>query len=257
MIPLREQEFIKQKFAQELVGPVRIDYFTQRASALFIPGREECVYCNDVLQMLEELAALSDKIRLTVHEFAEAREAVSRLKVERIPGIVIRGPANRAIKFFGIPAGSEFPGLIEGIVDASKGKVDLAPETTRRLKKLKQNVAIQVLVTPTCPHCPVVARAAHKMALESPHIQADVIEIGEFPRLSQRYQVRGVPTTILNEQTLVVGAMDEGMLLGHVMKVAEGAGLPPPSGHAGPTTAAPETPDQGQQQPGGGRLILP
>jgi len=95
------------------------------------------------------------------------------------------------------------------------------------------------------------------MALESPHIQADVIEIGEFPRLSQRFQVRGVPTTVLNDQTLVVGAMDERMLLEQVMKVAEGAGLPPPSGQAGATTEAPELPQQQQRQPGGGKLILP
>jgi glutaredoxin-like protein len=256
VIPLREQEYIKEKFARELVGSVRIDYFTQRASPLFVPGREECAYCEDVRQMLEELAALSDKIKLTVHEFREAREAASRLGVDKIPGIVIRGPANRPIKFYGIPSGHEFPGLIEDIVDASRGKVDLAPETVRRLKKLKQDIAIQVLVTPTCPHCPVVARAAHKMALESPHIRADIVEISEFPRLAQRHQVRGVPTTVFNGQTLMVGAMDERMLLEQVMKVAEGAGLPPPSGQAGPTTPAPETPQQ-QQPPGGGRLILP
>ena len=95
------------------------------------------------------------------------------------------------------------------------------------------------------------------MALESPRIKADVIEVGEFPRLTQRYKVRGVPTTVINEQTLVVGAMDERMLLGQVMKVAEAAGLPPASsGQAGPTTPAPEAQQQ-QQPPGGGRLILP
>jgi alkyl hydroperoxide reductase subunit AhpF len=149
VIPLREQEYIKEAFARELVGPVRIDYFTQRASALYLPGREECAYCEDVRQMLEELAALSDKIRLTVHEFRDAREAASRLGVDKIPGIVIRGPANRAIKFYGIPTGHEFPGLIDDIVDSSRGKVDLAPDTVRRLKKLKQDVSIQVLVTPT------------------------------------------------------------------------------------------------------------
>ncbi len=149
MIPLREQEYIKEAFARELVGPVRIDYFTQRASALYVPGREECAYCEDVRQMLEELAALNDKIKLTVHEFRDAREAASRLGVDKIPGIVIRGPANRAIKFYGMPTGHEFPGLIDNIVDASRGKVDLAPETVRRLKKLKQDVSIQVLVTPT------------------------------------------------------------------------------------------------------------
>ena len=132
-----------------MTGPVRIDYFTQRASALYVPGREECVHCEDVRQMVEEMAALSDKIKLTTHEFTESREAAAKLGVDRIPGIVIRGPANRALKFYGIPSGHEFPGFIESIVDASRGKVDLAQETIRRLKKLKQDRSIQVLVTPT------------------------------------------------------------------------------------------------------------
>jgi alkyl hydroperoxide reductase subunit AhpF len=149
VIPLREQEYIKQRFAQELAGTVRIDYFTQRASVLFVPGREECVYCEDVRQMLEELAALSNKIKLTIHEFAESREAAAKMAVDKIPGIVVRGPANRAIKFYGIPSGHEFPGFIESIVDVSRGKVELAQETVKRLKKLKQDVTIQVLVTPT------------------------------------------------------------------------------------------------------------
>jgi hypothetical protein len=95
------------------------------------------------------------------------------------------------------------------------------------------------------------------MALESPRIRADVVEVSEFPRLAQRYQVRGVPTTVLNEQTLVVGAMDERMLLEQVMKVAEGAGLPPPSGQAGATTPTEEAPQQQQRPAGGGTLILP
>lgn len=101
------------------------------------------------------------------------------------------------------------------------------------------------------------------MALESARVRADVIEVSEFPRLAQRYQVRGVPTTVINDRTLVVGAMDEGMLLEQVMKAVEGAGLPPPSGQAGlpsgqagPTTPAPEAGQQGRPS-GGGNLILP
>ena len=41
MIPLREQEYIRQRFEQEMEGRVKIDYFTQKASSLIIPGREE------------------------------------------------------------------------------------------------------------------------------------------------------------------------------------------------------------------------
>ena len=149
MIPLREQEYIKQKFAQELVGGVRIDYFTQRPSPLYVPGREECAHCEDVRVMLEELAALSRKVSLTVHEFSREREAAAKLAVHRIPGIVIRGPTNRPLKFYGIPAGHEFPALIEAIVDVSRAKADLKPVTVKALRKLKSDVAIQVFVTPT------------------------------------------------------------------------------------------------------------
>ena len=149
MIPLRDQEIIREKFAQELVGAVKLDHFTQRSSSLYIPGREECPTCDDTRQIMEELAALSDKIKLTMHEFTEAREASAKLGVDKIPGIVIRGPANRAIKFYGIPSGHEFPGLVESIVDASRGKAELKPKTTRQLRKLKDDVWIQVLVTPT------------------------------------------------------------------------------------------------------------
>ena len=41
MIPLRDQEYLRARFARDMVGAVRIDYFTQRKLPIFIPGREE------------------------------------------------------------------------------------------------------------------------------------------------------------------------------------------------------------------------
>ncbi len=149
MIPLRDQEIIREKFAQELAGAVKLDHFTQRSSALYIPGREECPTCDDTRQIMEELAALSDKVTLEVHEFAQEYEAAARMGVDKIPATVMQGPKNRPIRFFGIPAGSEFPGFIEDIVDVSRGKADLKPEAAKQLRKLKDDVWIQVLVTPT------------------------------------------------------------------------------------------------------------
>lgn len=149
MIPLRDQEIIREKFAQELRGTVKLDHFTQRSSALYIPGREECPTCDDTRQIMEELAALSDKITLNVYELTQERETAARMGVDKIPATVMRGPKNRPIRFFGIPSGSEFPGFIEDIVDVSRDKADLKPETTKQLRKLKDDVWIQVLVTPT------------------------------------------------------------------------------------------------------------
>jgi len=42
VIPLKDQELIRQKFAQELTGPVKIDFFTERETELVIPGRKTC-----------------------------------------------------------------------------------------------------------------------------------------------------------------------------------------------------------------------
>ena len=238
MIPLREQEYIRERFARELEARVKIDYFTQRRSPLYLPGREECVYCEDTRQLLEELAALSDKVSLTVHELAEAPEEAKKLGVDKVPGIVLRGPANRPLRFFGIPGGNEFPNFVESIIEASKQQVQLGPETAKLLKKLKENVSIIVYVTPTCPYCPGVVRAAYRLALASAHIQAAAVEIGEFPRLAQQLGVRAVPMTVINNRAVIAGALDEAGLVEAALKAAEGAALGPAAARAGATSDA-------------------
>jgi glutaredoxin-like protein len=252
VIPLRDQEYIRQRFEQELEGRVRIDYFTQRPSPLFVPGREECATCEDTRKMLEELAALSEKITLTVHEFAGAGEEAKKLKIDKIPGIVLRGPVNRPLRFFGIPGGNEFPYFVETIITTSKTKADLGPELAKQLKRLKDDVSITVYVTPTCPYCPGVVRAAYRLALASAHVEASAVEISEFPALAQRLGIRAVPMTVLNEQSAIAGAIDEQGLIEAALKVAEGAGLSQTAAQGGATSAAVP---QGPAPTGG--LILP
>ncbi len=256
MIPLQEQEYVRRRFASELTGKVRIDYFTQRPSRLFVPGREECPYCEDTRQMLEEISALTDKIGLNVYELSEAREEAAKMGVDKVPGIVLRGPANRPVTFYGIPAGSEFPGFLETIIDASKGQVELARESSKQLRKLKKDVSVTVFVTPTCPHCPVVARAAYRLGMASPHIRATVVEASEFPRLAQRYGIRAVPTTVLDDRMVITGAMDEAALLGQVLKAAGEGALAPGTAQAGEATATGGSTEPAAPTAGGG-LILP
>jgi predicted DsbA family dithiol-disulfide isomerase len=58
------------------------------------------------------------------------------------------------------------------------------------------------------------------MAIESSHVSADIIEVSEFPDVAQRYQVRGVPKIIVNEQTSIEGALPEAQFLSKVMEAA-------------------------------------
>ena len=45
-----------------------------------------------------------------------------------------------------------------------------------------------------------------------------MVETTEFPHLAQKYQVMGVPKTVINEDHFVVGALPEEKLLEEIMK---------------------------------------
>ena len=52
-------------------------------------------------------------------------------------------------------------------------------------------------------------RAAHKFAMANDHITSVMVEVSEFPDIASRYQVQGVPMTVINETTKVMGAVPE------------------------------------------------
>lgn len=64
-------------------------------------------------------------------------------------------------------------------------------------------------------------RLAHQIAMENDLITADMVEASEFPHLSQRYAVMGVPKTIINDKTSVEGAVSEAMFVQKVIETLE------------------------------------
>lgn len=56
-------------------------------------------------------------------------------------------------------------------------------------------------------------RLAHQFALESDLVTADMVEATEFPHLAQRYEVRGVPRTVVNETGFIDGGLPERMFV--------------------------------------------
>jgi glutaredoxin-like protein len=247
MIPLKDQDLIRQKLAAELLGPVKIDYFTEREVALTVPGRTPCAYCKPVRELLQELASLSDLISLRVHIFDEAAENRQKFGIERIPAIVLRGPSfeGPAFKFYGMPGGTEFPAFLEAIVDISRGEVLLSEEHVRELSKVREDLLVRVFVTPTCGYCPQQMRLAYQLALANPNIKAEVVEVNEFPDLGERYQVRAVPLTVIADRVALPGATPPDTLIEQVVK-ATGSQVSTAAEAGGPTSAV--TPDEGPPQ---------
>jgi protein-disulfide isomerase len=49
--------------------------------------------------------------------------------------------------------------------------------------------------------------------MENQNIRADMVEINEFPQLAIKYNVMGVPKTVINETVELVGLQPEEQLL--------------------------------------------
>jgi len=142
------QAEVKQLF-EGLTGDVRLIYFTQRESPLFIPGHE-CETCKDTRTLLEEVAALSDKIKLEVHDFVAESQLAREYAIDRIPALVIAADSVKGrIRYFGLPSGYEFSVLLGSLLDASQGKSELSDASVETLGLVEKNLHIQVFVTPT------------------------------------------------------------------------------------------------------------
>jgi predicted DsbA family dithiol-disulfide isomerase len=62
------------------------------------------------------------------------------------------------------------------------------------------------------------------MAVESPMVTADVVEVSEFPHLAQRYQIYAVPKTVVNDAVEFEGARPESEFVRAIESVVAGSG---------------------------------
>ena len=65
---------------------------------------------------------------------------------------------------------------------------------------------------------------AYQLAVASDMVTADMVEVIEFPHLATKYQVMGVPRTVINENIHIEGAVPEPMLMKEFAKVLSNGG---------------------------------
>jgi alkyl hydroperoxide reductase subunit AhpF len=101
-------------------------------------------------QVLDELAALNDKITVVEKNFVLDVDDRERYGVDKSPAIVVlRDGQFTRMRFYGAPTGYEFVPLVEAIVLAGTGKADLEPDTLALLAGVDKPLHLQVFSTPT------------------------------------------------------------------------------------------------------------
>ncbi len=207
LIQESDRKYLADEFRQ-LTDDVALIVFTQEF---------ECQFCTETREIATELASLSERISLEVYDLVKDKDIAESHGIDKIPAtIVMKGGTNKkdyGIRYYGIPSGYEFSSLIQDILMIGTGDTGLSVETKALLADLNQDLHLQVFVTPTCPYCPGAVVLAHKLAMESDRVRADMVEATEFPHLANKYNVMGVPRTVINEKTFVEGMVPENHLI--------------------------------------------
>jgi glutaredoxin-like protein len=183
---------------------------------LFFEQSIGCDSCRPTRQLLQQLAELSPHISLESMNVVLEKGRAEEYGIDRVPAIVVSAPRRERIRFYGAPFGYELASLIQAISMTASGDSGLGSNTREWLETLAGPVRLQVFFTPNCVYCPEMVTLANRFAVAHPLISATAVDATEYPDLVRRYNVNGVPKTIINDRVEFVGAASEQDLVRHM-----------------------------------------
>ncbi len=157
---------------------------------VFGGGEEESPFGARLLEVARQIEATS-KGRVGVRVEPEAN------LVDR-PGLTLKAGAVGNVHYMALPEGPEARPFVENLLSMARGDVAPKQEWEKSLAGLSRPAEILVFIAPTCPHCPQAVREAGKLAGISASVDVSIIDIHEFPTLTEQFAVRSVPLTVLD-----------------------------------------------------------
>lgn len=132
-------------------GRARVLVFTESPSRLVVPGERPCTYCQQTVELVQELASVAGKVDVEVYDRRVHPDKLQEFGIDRVPALVVTDGETRlrGVRYFGIPAGYEFGALLEDLVDVASGRTRLSEPTRRSLGTIQSPVHLKVFVTPT------------------------------------------------------------------------------------------------------------
>jgi alkyl hydroperoxide reductase subunit AhpF len=150
MLSDRVREQLRLRFESGLHGPVHMKLYIKPGSArLILPAGVGCATCQDAREIVEALRdAAPEKLTLEVIDIT--REGAQASEITDVPTILVSSStAGARIRFQGLPAGTEFPALVDAVERVSRNDHGLSEISLGRLAKLTEPMEVMVFATPT------------------------------------------------------------------------------------------------------------
>ena len=153
---------------------------------------------SEMLALLRNIAALSDKITLT-----ERRD-----DAERKPSFSLnRGDGSVGIRFAGIPMGHEFTSLVLALLQTGGHPPKTEPSVLAQIRALKGPFHFETYISLSCHNCPEVVQALNMMATVNPAISSVMIDGALFQDEIDTRKIMAVPTIFMNGEPFGQGRM--------------------------------------------------
>jgi alkyl hydroperoxide reductase subunit F len=160
--------------------------------------------------LLEEIAALSDKIALVTGDDA------------RKPSFEIRRTGTDiGVRFAGIPMGHEFTSLVLALLQVGGHPSKAAQDTIEQVRALDGDYVFESYFSLSCQNCPDVVQALNLMAVLNPRIKHTAIDGGLFPAEVEARKVMAVPSVFLNGEPFASGRMELEQIVAKIDSGAE------------------------------------
>ena len=158
---------------------------------------------QEMLELLEEITSLSDKITLRTDGDDVRRPSFA---LNRIGG-------NISLRFAGIPMGHEFTSLVLALLQVGGHPSKTSPEIIEQIRNLDGEYRFETYFSLSCQNCPDVVQALNLMAVLNPNIHHVAIDGALFQEEVTVRQVMSVPSIYLNGELFGQGRMGEEEIL--------------------------------------------
>ena len=178
-------------FTEDMLAQLHTVFDRMASPLLLRLYLDETPLSAELKQYMEELAAQSSK--LTVETGASE-------EVEHLPCVRICRPDGgwTGLAFHGVPGGHEFTSFVLGLYNAAGPGQAMDEDARAAIQSIQKPLNLEILVSLSCTMCPDLVTSAQRIAVENPHITAQVYDLNHFPDLREKYQVMSVPCLIVN-----------------------------------------------------------
>jgi len=162
-------------------------------------------------QYIDSLATMTNKIRKEVVQNEDEENPCVKVCYE--------DGTYSGIAFHGVPGGHEFTSFILGLYNVSGPGKTLDDDIKKRIKNIKKNIKIKILVTLSCSMCPDLVVATQHIAAISSNITTEIYDINIFNEYKNKYNVMSVPCMVINDEIVHFGKKNIEQVLEIIEKI--------------------------------------